>query len=59
MPRSRNYIEKKPLERQKWEENKLRLVGLANTKTIRKIRTDILGNQYVCEREKFRLEVDC
>ena len=35
------------------------LVGLANTKTIRKIRTDILGNQYVCEREKFRLEVDC
>ena len=59
MPRSRNYIEKKPLERQKWEENKLRFVGLANTKTIRKIRTDILGYQYVCEREKFRLEVDC
>ena len=59
MPNKINYIQKKPFERPEWEQNKQKYVGLANTKSIRKIRTDILGNQYVCEREKFRLEVDC
>ena len=59
MPNKTNYIQKKPFERPEWEQNKQKYVGLANTKSIRKIRTDILGNQYVCEHEKFRLEVDC
>ena len=56
-----NYIEKKPLKKPDWgkEEKRYRTVGLVKTCSIRKIRTDILGNQYVCEREKFRLEVDC
>lgn len=28
-------------------------VGLSKTKVVKKIRTDILGNCYECEKEKF------
>lgn len=51
MPKARNYIETKPIDRAKYEKQKL--VGLGKTKKIVKCRMDILGNQYSCEKEKF------
>lgn len=51
MPKSRNYIETKPIDRAKFE--KQNLVGLSKTRRIRKCRMDILGNWYPCEEEEF------
>lgn len=51
MPKVRNYIETKPINRPKFEEQNR--VGLAKTKKIRKYRMDILGNYYSCEKEAF------
>lgn len=54
MPKDRNYIETKPVDKAKF--SKQNLVGLSRTSSIKKIRTDILGNRYICENEKFTLE---
>ena len=51
MPKQRNYIETKPIDRAKYEKQKS--VGLGKTQRIIKYRMDILGNQYLCEKEKF------
>ena len=51
MPKVKNYIETKPIDRAKYE--KLKLVGLSKTKMNRKYRMDILGNYYMCSRENF------
>jgi CRISPR-associated endonuclease Csn1 len=51
MPKVRNYIETKPINRAKYENRKL--VGLGKTKRIVKYRMDILGNYYLCEKEEF------
>lgn len=51
MPKVRNYIETKPVDRSKFE--KRHPVGLGNTKHIRKYRMDILGNWFACNREPF------
>ncbi len=51
MPKVRNYIETKPIDKAKFE--KQNLVGLGKTKSIKKYRTDILGNQYLCTKEDF------
>ena len=56
MPKQRNYIETKPVNRAKFD--KQNLIGLGKTKKIRKIRTDILGNTYACEHENFTLIID-
>lgn len=53
MPKSKNYIESKPVDSSKFE--KQNLVGLAKTKAVIKVRTDILGNKYYCKEEKFSL----
>lgn len=58
MPQSRNYIETKPLDRAKFKGKNQNLIGLSATSSIKKIRTDILGNRYVCEKEKFTLECE-
>ena len=50
-PAQRNYIETKPVDVSKYE--KQHLVGLSKTKMVKKIRTDILGNSYECEKEEF------
>lgn len=50
-PKARNYIETKPIERAKYDKQKT--VGLTKTQRIVKYRTDILGNYYLCEKEKF------
>ena len=51
MPKVRNYIETKPINKANFE--KQNPVGLGKTKSIKKYRTDILGNRYLCEKEKF------
>lgn len=51
MPKVRNYIETKPINKSKYE--KQNLVGLSKTKMIKKYRMDILGNYYPCEKEEF------
>lgn len=51
MPKARNYIETKPVDRAKYERQKL--VGLGKTQRIVKCRMDILGNCYPCEKERF------
>ena len=50
-------IETKPVNKAKFDvpQNK---VSLGKTKKIRKIRTDILGNTYVCKQENFTLVID-
>lgn len=55
MPKVRNYIETKPIDKAKFEKQKQKRkqVGLGKTTLIRKYRTDILGNIYSCEREEF------
>lgn len=55
-PDSRNYIETKPIDAPKFE--KRNLVGLSKTKSVKKIRTDILGNQYICSQENFISNLD-
>lgn len=54
MPKDRNYIETKPIDRPKFD--KRNLVGLSKTTYIRKYRADILGNVYPCDQEKFSLD---
>lgn len=54
MPKDRNYIETKPIDKPKFD--KQNLVGLSKTSMIKKIRTDILGNRYSCEMENFTYE---
>ena len=51
MPKKRNCIETKPINKAKYE--KRGLVGLGKTKSIKKYRQDILGNYYPCEKEEF------
>lgn len=55
MPKQRNYIETKPINRDKHEDSKdgRKIIGLSKTKLVKKIRTDILGNKYSCSEEKF------
>ena len=50
-PNARNYIETKPINKAKYEKQKL--VGLGKTQSIKKYRQDILGNYYPCEKEEF------
>lgn len=57
MPQKMNYIEKKPINAISSKERS-RTVGLKNSKCIRKINTDILGNEYFCDKEKFNLALD-
>lgn len=52
MPKVKNYIETKPINKAKFEKQKL--VGLAKSKLIQKYRMDILGNYYFCEKEEFQ-----
>ena len=56
MPKQKNYIETKPMDAPKFA--KQHLVGLQKTKSVKKIRLDILGNRFYCSQEKFILEVD-
>lgn len=55
MPKKRNYIETKPIDRDKHEDSKdgQKRIGLSETKLVKKFRTDILGNKYSCSEEKF------
>lgn len=53
MPKVKNYIETKPIDRAKYEWHDRKLVGLGKTKRIRKYRMDILGNYYLCNKEEF------
>ena len=54
MPTQRNYIETKPVDRAKF--NRQNLVGLGKTTSIKKVHVDILGNQYITEKEIFSFE---
>lgn len=56
MPKDRNYIETKPVDKANFPKSKQNLIGLSKTTMIKKIRTDILGNRFICESEKFTLE---
>lgn len=56
MPKQRNYIETKPVDAPEFD--KRHRVGLSKTKSIKKIRLDILGNRYYCTQEIFTLRVD-
>ena len=51
MPKKKNYIETKPINKAKFDKQKFS--GLSKTKFIRKYRMDILGNWYLVETEKF------
>ncbi len=53
MPKVRNYIETKPINKDSFGKEKRKIVGLSKTKLIRKYRTDILGNRYACDKEEF------
>ena len=53
MPKVRNYIETKPIDRAKFEKQDQKKVGLGKTTLIKKCRMDILGNTYFCEQEEF------
>lgn len=56
MPQQRNYIETKPVDAPEFQ--KRNLVGLGKTKSIRKIRVDILGKRYYAGKEKFPRCID-
>ena len=58
MPQKRNYIETKPLDAPIFCNGSRNVIGLSKTKSIRKIRLDILGNKYYAEKEKFKLTID-
>lgn len=58
MPAVKNYIETKPINAAKFEEKDRKIFGLTKTKLLRKIRMDILGNRYYCDKEELKLEVD-
>ena len=51
MPKNQNYIETKPLEKENHE--KRIQIGLAKTTSVKKISKDILGNEYIQEKEQF------
>lgn len=53
-PKNKNYIEVKPVEKSKYD--KQRLVGLAYTSHVEKIRLDMLGNRYRTGKEQFSFE---
>lgn len=53
---NRNKVELKPIEKDKYEKRKI--ITLSKSTCIRKIVTDILGNQYFCDRENFNLSID-
>ena len=57
-PQNKNYIETKPINAPKFKNKKQNLVGLANSKSIKKIRVDILENRYYASKEKISLKVD-
>ena len=56
-PKQKNYIETKPIHKSEFEKGRHK-VGLGKTKCIQKIVTDILGNKYHVEQEKFDLNID-
>ncbi len=49
-----NVIETKPIDQ--YKDDKRKIVSLGKTTMIRKYRTDILGNQYLCKKESFMLQ---
>ena len=51
MPKKKNYVETKPVDRAKFE--KQHLIGLTKATSIFKVNTDILGNEYRITKEKF------
>ena len=53
--KNKNYIETKPIYRDKYEGKKQNRVSLAKTKLVRKYRMDILGNYYPCDKENFSI----
>lgn len=56
MPKKRNCIETKPVDAPRFP--KQHMIGLSKTKSVKKVRLDILGNRFYCSQEKFTLEVD-
>ncbi|MBN2287216.1 MAG: type II CRISPR RNA-guided endonuclease Cas9 [Tissierellales bacterium] len=56
MPNQKNYIETKPINKNKFD--KQNLVGLGKTSKIVKINTDILGNRHYTTKEKFNLGIN-
>lgn len=56
MPKQKNYIETKPINKAKFDKRKQ--FGLGKTKMIRKYNMDILGNYYMCCEEKFSIYCD-
>ena len=56
MPAKCNYIETKPIDAGKFP--KQNLVGLSKTTSVKKIITDILGNEKVIEKERFITTID-
>ena len=59
MPAKCNYIETKPIDAGKFpKQKKQNLVGLSKTTSVKKIITDILGNEKVIEKERFITTID-
>ncbi len=56
MPNVRNYIEVKPINKSNFDNRSEGVIGLSKTTSIKKIRVDILGNRYLCEKEEFKIE---
>ena len=66
MEQNKNYIETKPIDKTffkqknkngEWK-NKQNLVGLGKTKYVGKIVTDVLGNSYTVDKEKFSFIIE-
>lgn len=57
-PESKNRIETKPVNRQKYKKQNSPTLSRKNTTKIEKIVTDILGNKYVVTKEKFKKILD-
>ncbi|MBD5096196.1 MAG: type II CRISPR RNA-guided endonuclease Cas9 [Lachnospiraceae bacterium] len=49
----KNNIETKPIDKLKFKDKDQNQFSLSKTTLIRKIRQDILGNMYICEKETF------
>lgn len=56
MPKQKNYIETKPIVAAAYE--KRIPIGLTKAKNIGKIYTDILGNEKIVYKERFKLSID-
>lgn len=54
-PKRKNCIETKPVDAAKFPHRDQNTVGLRKTKSVCKVRTDILGNRYLCSEERFQL----